>query len=307
MQLSIAPLMGYTNPQFIRFYSGLLPNYRFFSEMLHANAVLNGDQWHAYAALPVQPVIQLGGSDPRMLEQAVCRLKEQGLNQVNFNLGCPSPRVQKGAFGACLMKEPKLVVECLEAMCRHAQVSLKCRIGVDAIDSDQALYDFLSPIAQLDIQDWYVHARIAILQGLTPKQNREIPLLNYARVAFIKQCFPPINVHLNGQVEPELAQLKQLDFAGYMFGRMSYQQPRKLLALQLVHHDCLVPNFQDYTMHYLDQLLSSEMTPSAWRLALSPIAFWTKGEKHGRQLRQQIMMVDSSIACQSLIKVLNSY
>ena len=153
-----------------------MPEWTYFSEMIHANAIIHHDAWHAYSDLSVQPVIQLGGSEPALLAKASRYLKKNGLNHINLNVGCPSPRVQKGSFGACLMKETLVVRDCLKAMLDEGvKVSMKCRVGVDEYDSDSFFLDFIEPLFSLGLKDCYVHARIALLQGLTPSKIERFP------------------------------------------------------------------------------------------------------------------------------------
>ncbi len=301
VELSIAPLMGYTNPYFIRFYADLLPEFIYFSEMIHANAVIHNQAWYDYADLPVKPVMQLGGSDPILLAKACRLLKEKGLNAVNLNLGCPSPRVQKGSFGACLMKEVALVQDCLKAMIEEGvNVSIKCRLGVDEYDSDDFLLDFLEPLLALGIEDCYVHARIALLKGLTPKQNREIPPINYERAARVKAHFPEVKVHLNGEITPSLDCVEKLGFAGYMFGRSSYQAPRNLLDL-LPERSLSSEEITARIKLELVRLGQSTMSINQLRFSLMPLHFWTKCLPSGKNMRQKLTQIQTREDCLRLV------
>lgn len=291
MHLSIAPLMGYTNAHFIRLYQKLLPKFSFFSEMLHANAVLNSNSWHAYSTLSSKPIIQLGGSEPDKLAEACSLLSAQGLTRVNLNIGCPSPRVQKGAFGACLMKEPDLVMRCVKAMQKFSEVSIKCRLGVDAFDSDDYLEQFLSAIDQTHCHEWYIHARIAILEGLSPKQNREIPPINYARVKRVKVVFPHAKVHVNGELNPCVEDWQDSNLDGMMFGRLSYQNPHRLLKLQSSIYPDHVVDFKSVMTEFCNDVLAEYQRWTLAKQALMPLIYWTRGLDSGKQIRQAYSMI----------------
>lgn len=214
-----------------RFFHRLLhPNALLYTEMVHANAVVRGDRDRLLSFHPQEhPVaVQLGGSDPSVLARAAEICVDLGYDEVNLNVGCPSERVQSGAFGACLMAQPALVAECVSAMKAvvAVPVTVKTRIGIDDQDSDEFLHDFIQHITNAGVDALTVHARIALLSGLSPKQNREVPPLNYDRVLRMRALFPDIPITLNGGITT----LEQIDWAaqnfdGVMIGRAAYHNP----------------------------------------------------------------------------------
>ncbi len=201
-----------------------------YTEMVSCGALLYGDRDRllGFNAAEQPVAIQLGGSNP--LELAECsRMAEQaGYREINLNVGCPSDRVQQGKIGACLMAEPALVAECVSAMqaAVSVPVTVKCRIGIDDMDSYEALADFITQVSSAGCRCFIIHARIAVLEGLSPKQNREIPPLNYQRVYDIKANFPQLEIIINGGIlslDDAQQHLSKVD--GVMVGREAYQNP----------------------------------------------------------------------------------
>ena len=202
-----------------------------YTEMVSTGALLRGERTRFLGHDPAeQPLaLQLGGSDPAALAACAQLAEAAGYREVNLNVGCPSDRVQHNRIGACLMAEPELVADCLAAM-RAAvaiPVTIKCRIGIDALDSDAYLARFVDTVATRGgCTTFIVHARIALLQGLSPKQNREVPPLNYPRVYWLKQRFPELEIIINGGISDLDAcerHLRQVD--GVMLGREAYHNP----------------------------------------------------------------------------------
>ena len=201
-----------------------------YTEMVTTGALLHGDQpRHLDFNAEEHPVaLQLGGSEPADLAACAKLAERWGYDEVNLNCGCPSERVQKGAFGACLMAEPQLVADCVKAM-RDATalpVTVKHRIGIDKIESYDFVRDFVGTVAEAGCEVFIVHARNAWLQGLSPKENREIPPLRYALVEQLKREFPRLTIAINGGLKtPDeiAAQLAVLD--GVMIGREAYHEP----------------------------------------------------------------------------------
>ncbi len=235
-QLSVAPMMDWTDRHCRYFHRLLAPNAFLYTEMVTTGALLFGDTARFLDYNPQEhPVaLQLGGSDPEALSRACLAAKPWHYDELNLNVGCPSDRVQKGRFGACLMKEPGLVKECLSAMVSASDVpvTIKCRVGVDEMDSDQALIDFVGHIADSGIDALIIHARKAWLSGLSPKQNREVPDLNYARVREVVKAFPQLQIILNGGLNSVSECLSQWEvFEGLMIGRAAYQTPWLLTEL----------------------------------------------------------------------------
>jgi len=206
-----------------------------YTEMLTTGAVLHGDRARLLRFDPAEHplALQLGGSDPRALATCARIGADAGFDEINLNAGCPSDRVQDGRFGACLMAEPALVGDCVAAMKAvvAVPVTVKCRIGVDNQDPEAALETFARAVEQAGADALIVHARKAWLKGLSPKENREVPPLDYARVYRLKADHPRLTVVLNGgvaSVEEASAHLDRVD--GVMMGRAAYQEPWRLLA-----------------------------------------------------------------------------
>ncbi len=235
-RLCVAPMMDWTDRHCRYFHRILAPSARLYTEMVHANAVLQGDR-HRLLAFDCRehPVaLQIGGSQPAQLAEAA-RIGEQwGYDEINLNVGCPSDRVQSGKFGACLMREPRLVAECVMAMVSAVAipVTVKCRIGVDDQDPEQALSELVDCVAAAGCRVVIVHARKAWLQGLSPKDNREIPPLDYGIVFRLKQRRPDLLVVLNGGLDDSASTLLRAGSVdGVMLGRAAYHRPYLLHRL----------------------------------------------------------------------------
>lgn len=214
-----------------RYFLRLFSRHAFlYTEMLTSAALVHGDADYLLRYNPEEhPLgIQLGGSDPAELALAARKAQDFGYREVNLNIGCPSDRVQSGRFGACLMAKPVLVARCVAAIREVVElpVTVKCRIGIDGQNSEAFLSDFVGVVAAEGCELFIIHARIAILNGLSPKENREIPPLNYPRVFRIKELFPDLTIVINGGItdlDVGLAMLKQVD--GFMVGREAYANP----------------------------------------------------------------------------------
>ena len=217
-----------------RFFHRLLTRHALlYTEMVTAEAVLRGDRERLLGFSPDEhPVaLQLGGSDAGKLAEAAAIGEAFGYDEINLNVGCPSDRVQEGRFGACLMLEPELVAECVAAMRRRVRVpvTVKCRIGVDEQDSEVALQRFVTLVSGAGCAMFIVHARKAWLKGLSPKENREIPPLDYARVFRLKADHPDLEIVLNGGIESLDDAVSYLDKVdGVALGRAAYQNPHLL-------------------------------------------------------------------------------
>lgn len=223
-------MMDWTD-RYDRFFLRLISRHALlYTEMVTSAAVLHGDRDRLLAFEPEQhPVaLQLGGSDARELAEAARIGEGYGYDEINLNVGCPSDRVQSGRFGACLMAEPETVAECVAAMQDAVQVpvTVKCRIGVDDQDEEEALDRFVEVVRQAGCTTFIVHARKAWLEGLSPKENRSVPPLNYDRVYRLKRDNPDLHVAINGGIESLQAadgHLAHVD--GVMLGRAAYQNP----------------------------------------------------------------------------------
>ena len=232
-RLCVAPMMDWTDRHCRVFHRGLSRRARLYTEMLTAAAVINGDRERLLAFDPAEhPVaLQLGGSDPVQLAEAARIGEGFGYDEINLNAGCPSDRVQSGRFGACLMREPALVAECMAAMARAVTVpvTVKCRLGVDEQEPEESLYTLVEACATVGVTTFIVHARKAWLEGLSPKDNREIPPLDYAIVHRLKRDRPLLTVVLNGgltnlnEAATHIHGEDPLD--GVMLGRVAYHDP----------------------------------------------------------------------------------
>ncbi len=235
-RFSVAPMMDWTDRHCRFFHRLLTRRARLYTEMVTTAAVLHGDRARLLAFEPAEhPVgVQLGGSDPADLAEAARICADFGYDEVNLNVGCPSERVQNGAFGACLMREPELVGGCVGAMKAAVvvPVTVKCRIGVDDQDPEEALGIFAEAVIAAGADALIVHARKAWLKGLSPKDNRSVPPLDYALVHALKRRFPLTPIAINGGLETLEAAIGQLDHVDeVMIGRAAYQNPALLLEV----------------------------------------------------------------------------
>jgi len=238
-RLSVAPMMDWTDRHCRYLHRLLSKRTLLYTEMVTAAALIHGPRERLLAYSPEEhPVaLQLGGSDPTMLAEAVRIARPFGYDEINLNVGCPSDRVQSGAFGACLMRTPPLVADCARAMIEAAgeggpEITIKCRIGVDDQDPERVLPAFIDLVAAAGVQAFAIHARKAWLQGLSPKENRDIPPLHYDLALKIKRDRPDLSVTVNGGIET-LDQAKGFLAAGLdgvMIGRAAYHAPAEVLA-----------------------------------------------------------------------------
>jgi tRNA-dihydrouridine synthase A len=234
-RLSVAPMMDWTDRHCRHFHRLMTRRAMLYTEMVTAAAVIHGPRDRLLGHGGEHPLaLQLGGSDPSQLAQAVRIAAPYGYDEINLNVGCPSDRVQSGCFGAVLMERPALVADCVAAMMAASTVpvTVKCRIGVDDQQPEQALPDFLGHIARAGVTHVIIHARKAWLQGLSPKENREIPPLDHDLVVAMKAEFPQMTVCINGGITT-LAQARALldrGLDGVMIGRAAYHDPAATLV-----------------------------------------------------------------------------
>lgn len=245
-KLCLAPMLDWTDTHFRYFIRLLSPHCVVYTEMITTGALLRGDaeRFLKYSLAEHPIALQVGGSDPEALAQCAQLANQYHYDEINLNVGCPSDRVQKGRFGACLMKEPNLVAECVAAMrenigaaVSHSNfaVSVKCRIGVDDQEDYDTLENFVGLLEKSGCGHVIVHARKAWLSGLSPKENREIPPLNYPWVYQLKKSFPLLPIIINGAiktVEDAQAHLQEVD--GVMIGRPAYENPYFFRELESV-------------------------------------------------------------------------
>ncbi|HZV84856.1 MAG TPA: tRNA dihydrouridine(20/20a) synthase DusA [Brevundimonas sp.] len=237
-RLSIAPMMDWTDRHCRAFHRALTTRALLYTEMVTAPAVLNGDRQRllAFDAVEHPVALQLGGSDPAQLAEAARIGEAFGYDEINLNVGCPSDRVQSGRFGACLMREPGLVADCMAAIRSAVGVpaTVKCRIGVDDQDPAVSLFAIVDACAAVGIDVFIIHARKAWLQGLSPKENRDVPPLDYALVRRLKRERPHLSISINGgiasldETEAHLGPHDDMGEArldGVMLGRAAYHEP----------------------------------------------------------------------------------
>ena len=235
-RFSVAPMMDWTDRHCRYFHRKFTNRSLLYTEMVAAAALVQGKAYHLldYSDEEHPVALQLGGSDPIQLAEAASIGQSRGYDEINLNVGCPSDRVQSGSFGAVLMKNPKLVASCCEAMKKSTSVDItvKCRIGVDDQDPEQILPEFLNHISNSGVSRVIIHARKAILKGLSPKENRDIPPLDYELVFKMKEKFPNLHISLNGGVTSLSAanDLLAKGIDGVMIGRSAYQQPTQILS-----------------------------------------------------------------------------
>ncbi len=236
-RIAVAPMMDWTDRHCRYFLRLLSPSALLYTEMVTAAAIVHGDadRFLHYNDEEHPVALQLGGSDPDWMARAASKAAEYAYDEININVGCPSDRVQSGQFGACLMARPELVASCFKAMQAETDipVTVKSRIGIDDQDSDAFLRAFVDPLADAGCRKFVIHARIAILEGLSPKENRTIPPLNYERVYSLKRDFPELEIVINGG----FTDLDSVDVAlgktdGVMIGRQAYHQPYFLAELE---------------------------------------------------------------------------
>lgn len=263
--IAVAPMMDWTDRHCRYFHRLLAPRARLYTEMVTTGAVLHGDRarllrFHR-AEHPV--ALQLGGCDPVALAECASIGEAYGYDEINLNVGCPSDRVQSGRFGACLMREPETVARGVRAMSDAVSVpvTVKTRLGVDDLDSDAHLHRFVGEVASAGCDTFIVHARKAWLSGLSPKQNREVPPLEYDRVYRLKEAFPDRTIVLNGGIPDTDAALRHLQRVdGVMLGRTAYQRPYELARLHATlagapapTREWVVREMRDYLASHLAQ------------------------------------------------------
>lgn len=245
--VSVAPMMDWTDRHCRWFHRRLSRHILLYTEMIVADAIIHGprERLLGFDATEHPVALQIGGSDPAKLTEA-CRIAEDyGYDEMNINIGCPSDRVQSGRFGACLMKEPDLVADCYAAMAQavNVPVTVKCRLGVDDQKLDETLPEFIEKVSAAGCRHFIIHARKAWLKGLSPKENRDVPPLDYALVRQIKATYPELEIVLNGglnsleQGESEAHLLGSTALDGLMYGRAAYHDPWMLSRVDEVFYN----------------------------------------------------------------------
>lgn len=271
-RVSIAPMMDWSDRHCRIFHRQITRHSWLYTEMVTTGALLYGDvaRHLDYSAEEHPVALQLGGSDPADLAASAKLGQQWGYDEINLNCGCPSERVQKGAFGACLMAEPSLVADCVKAM-RDAvsiDVTVKHRIGIDQIDSYEFVRDFVGTIAKAGCSTFIVHARNAILKGLSPKENREIPPLRYERVYQLKRDFPQLEIIINGGIKTvQEIDLHLQHVDGVMLGREAYHNPYLMASFDArYYHDVADPKTRAEVIEAMLPYISAQLAAGGPKL-----------------------------------------
>ena len=257
-RFTVAPMLDWTDKHCRYFHRLLSKNAVLYSEMVTTGALLHGhtERYLQFNTEEHPLALQLGGSEPAELATCAQIAEDYGYDEVNINVGCPSERVQKGAFGACLMAEPQLIADCVAAMQAKVKIpiTVKNRIGIDDQDDYAGLHQFITTVSAAGCQTFIIHARKAWLKGLSPKENREIPPLRYELVYQIKQEFPHLEIVINGGIDSLAACLEHLNHVdGVMLGREAYHNPWILADVDTAIYGATAPILDRYAV--LEQLL----------------------------------------------------
>ena len=247
LEFSVAPMMKWTDHH-CRYFHRLITKKAFlYSEMISVDALVYGptDRLLFTNHFDHKTIIQIGGSNRKNITRAAYKIQNSGYKEVNLNIGCPSNRVQAGNFGACLMEKPNLVVDCIKSIQDKCDIniSVKCRVGTDKMDNKD-FFNFIDLVSKAGINKFVVHARKAILNGLSPKQNREIPPLNYALVTLLKKRYKHLKIILNGgikSIETGFSHVKKNNLDGFMRGSEAYQNPYILIDVDKMYKEKNVP------------------------------------------------------------------
>jgi tRNA-dihydrouridine synthase A len=295
---SIAPMMQYTDMH-DRYLLRLISKKVFlYTEMVTTGAILYGKCFHQLEFNKEEhPVaIQLGGSDVNDLVKSAKIAEDYGYDEINLNVGCPSDRVQKGRFGACLMLEPEHVAECLNAMQRNVNVpvTIKCRLGVDHHEDYEFLYNFVNIVQNAGIEHFIIHARNGILKGLSPRQNRHIPPLKYEYVYQLKKDFPNLNITINGgikTIDECKEHLKYVD--GVMIGRAAYENPFliKDIDTELYGIESNVNSKKSILNQYLDYVEDKLQEGHDLSRMMKHLFGLSRGDKFAKTFRIKILEV----------------
>ncbi|MEM0910267.1 MAG: tRNA dihydrouridine(20/20a) synthase DusA [Pseudomonadota bacterium] len=228
-KFAVAPMLDWTDRHCRYFLRQLSTESVLYTEMVTTGAILHGKgDYLAFDDAEHPIVLQLGGSDPEAMSKCAVIAQTRGYDEININVGCPSDRVKNGSFGACLMATPEIVAHCVDAMTSAVDIpiTVKCRIGIDDMDDDAGLFEFVDKVQAAGCLHFIIHARKAWLNGLSPKQNRDIPPLNYQRVYDLKKQFPQLKIGINGGIKSIDSAVEHLQYVdGVMLGREVYTNP----------------------------------------------------------------------------------
>ncbi|WIY53716.1 tRNA dihydrouridine(20/20a) synthase DusA [Devosia sp. YIM 151766] len=299
-RFSVAPMMDWTDRHCRVLHRLLTRHGLLFTEMVNSGAIVHGDaERHLRFAAVEHPIaLQIGGADPAELAAATRIADGFGYDEINLNVGCPSDRVQSGRFGACLMAVPDLVAECVRAMrgATDKPVTVKCRIGIDDQDIEESLDRFADKMAEAGVAALYVHARKAWLQGLSPKENRTIPPLDYPRVYRLRQRLAPLPMMINGGIETlDQAETHLEHMDGVMLGRAAYHNPMLLAEIdaRIFGDDREVPDLAEI-MRAMAEYAETQLTSG---VRLNNIARHMLGLANGRRGARQFRQILSVDAC----------
>ena len=306
-RLCIAPMMDRTDRHFRYLLRLLAPHARLYTEMITARALLHGDaeKLLRFAGAEHPVALQLGGSDPPELAAAARLGEGAGYDEINLNVGCPSDRVQAGCFGAALMLEPQRVAECVAAMREAVRVpvTVKTRLGVDDHDSYEFAHGFIACVAATGCDTFIVHARKAWLKGLSPKQNREIPPLDYGRVHRLKRDFPELRIVINGGLTTVAATLEQLAHVdGVMLGRIAYQDSSLLADIDAGVHGGDAPREAAVLAHYVRYVAKEIERGTPLKTMTRHLLGMRAGRPGGRRWRRALSELDGFDALTRLVR-----
>lgn len=309
-RFSVAPMMDWSDRHCRYLWRLISKHTRLYTEMVTTGALLHADQTRFLQYNPEEHplALQLGGSDAKDLAACAQLAAQWGYDEINLNCGCPSDRVQNGMIGACLMAHPTIVADAYEAMqsAVDIEVTIKHRIGIDDMDNYQGLIDFVAPIAERGCKTFIVHARKAWLKGLSPKENREVPPLEYPFVYQLKKDFPHLNIVINGGVKTIDHTLDHLEYVdGVMIGREAYSNPYLLAKIDeaLFQATHLAPSRVDIAHQYIDYCAHQIEKGHRLHHMSRHVLGLFQGEKGARSFRRHIS--ENAHKADASIRVLN--
>ena len=293
--VSVAPMMDWTDRHCRWFHRQLSSHVLLYTEMVTANAVIHGDRNYLIGFNPAEhPIaLQIGGSEPLALAQAAKIGEDFGYDEININIGCPSDRVQSGRFGACLMAEPDLVAQCYTAMSEAVDISVtvKCRLGIDDQNLNQTLPEFIEKVSSAGCEHFIIHARKAWLKGLSPKENRDVPPLNYDLVKAMKAAYPALEIVLNGGLKTlAAAQSESEGLNGVMLGRAAYHSPWILTDIDQLFYGAPVfsASREDITEKIIDYVSKIQDTDRSAKAIIRHIMGLYAGQAGARHWRRTL-------------------
>ena len=293
--VSVAPMMDWTDRHCRWFHRQLSSHVLLYTEMVTANAIIHGDRNYLIGFNPAEhPIaLQIGGSEPLALAQAAKIGEDFGYDEININIGCPSDRVQSGRFGACLMAEPDLVAQCYTAMSEAVDISVtvKCRLGIDDQNLNQTLPEFIEKVSSAGCEHFIIHARKAWLKGLSPKENRDVPPLNYDLVKAMKAAYPALEIVLNGGLKTlAAAQFESEGLNGVMLGRAAYHSPWILTDIDQLFYGAPVfsASREDITEKIIDYVSKIQDTDRSAKAIIRHIMGLYAGQAGARHWRRTL-------------------